>query len=297
VYDSYNLLGDMMFKKFFEIIGFIFLVGFSFFYTEKALTVVKEFDPIMQKIYEVERTYNIEAIPAQILDDNHIIPGYNGMGIDIDKSYSNMKRLGEFNENMLVYKEQIPLLSINKIYDKYIISGNSIKGSVSLVFKVRADDDVSTILHILDKNNVRATFFIDGKWLENNIQIVEKIIENNNELANLGYDNEYDIDFFLWTNNKLSQITDTKPKYCYSEFDDNNILNICKNNKMHTIKPTITAYNYPYNTIKNDIRAGSIISFNINNNTIKELPTIISFIKAKGYYIKTLSSHLCEKHQ
>ena len=47
--------GETM-KKLFEILGIIALMSFSFFYTEKTLSVVKENDEIMIEIKEKKRT-------------------------------------------------------------------------------------------------------------------------------------------------------------------------------------------------------------------------------------------------
>ena len=66
---------------------------------------------------------------------------------------------------------------------------------------------------------------------------------------------------------------------------------------MHTIKPTIVVNNSPYREVKKELMPGNIISFNITNNVIRELPTIINYIKMKGYKIEPLVKHLDEKHQ
>ena len=83
-------------KNFFQIVGIISLLCFSFIYTEKTVTVVKEFDDIMIQIKEQNELYKILPTEATIADDT-IIPGLNGSEIDIDKSYSKMKRYGKYN--------------------------------------------------------------------------------------------------------------------------------------------------------------------------------------------------------
>ena len=77
-------------KKFFQVIGIISLLCFSFIYTEKTVTVVKEFDDIMIQIknqYDLNKSASVDAI---VVGDT-IIPGISGSEIDIDKSYSKMK--------------------------------------------------------------------------------------------------------------------------------------------------------------------------------------------------------------
>ena len=48
--------------------------------------------------------------------------------------------------------------------------------------------------------------------------------------------------------------------------------------------------------IKNSLKPGSIISFNINSETVKELPSIITYIKQKGYTLVTLDQLINEKY-
>ena len=43
----HTLNWEVVMKRFFEILGFLSLVCFSFFYTEKTIDVVKEVDDIM----------------------------------------------------------------------------------------------------------------------------------------------------------------------------------------------------------------------------------------------------------
>ena len=123
-------MGDTL-KRIFEIIGFISLVCFSFFYTNEISNVIKENDDLLIQIKDNENLYNVKAIDAVILDDT-IIPGVSGKKVSVDKSYNNMKKYNTFNENLLVYDKVKPNVSVNKVYDKYIISGNK---SITNIFK------------------------------------------------------------------------------------------------------------------------------------------------------------------
>ena len=83
-------MGDTL-KRIFEIIGFISLVCFSFFYTNEISNVIKENDDLLIQIKDNENLYNVKAIDAVILDDT-IIPGVSGKKVSVDKSYNNMKK-------------------------------------------------------------------------------------------------------------------------------------------------------------------------------------------------------------
>lgn len=52
--------------------------------------------------------------------------------------------------------------------------------------------------------------------------------------------------------------------------------------------------NYPYNDIVKKIHKGSIIGLPISSSVEIELPTIISYLKQKGYTINTLDVLLSE---
>ena len=63
---------------------------------------------------------------------------------------------------------------------------------------------------------------------------------------------------------------------------------------MYTVKPTLVVQANPFYTVKENLKEGNIIALNLNDETIKELPTIISYIRQKGYNIVTLSDIVSE---
>lgn len=282
-----------MLKKYISYLGVLVLACFSFYYTDRAVDIVKRNDPIMQSILNNSKNFYINPTSAIINNDEMII-GMNGKKVNIDKSYQNMKKINSYNESMLVFDEVIPNISLNQNYDKYIISGNINLNRVALVFKVEDISYINTINDILLNKNTLATFFMDGGVVENNMNDVLELVNNGNEIENLGYDGTYSVDKFNWTNNMISSLTNQDTKFCYTDYKNNDILDLCRNYKMYTIKPTISVNNYPFSTVKKELTNGSIISFNLNNTTVKELPTIISYIKQKGYDLVTLEQLINE---
>ena len=73
-------------KNILKIIGLFVLIGFSFFYTDKVVEVIREEDSIMIELQEVKDIYKIDAVSANVVS-NTIIPGVNGRVVNIDKSY------------------------------------------------------------------------------------------------------------------------------------------------------------------------------------------------------------------
>ncbi len=284
-----------MLKKYMSYLGIVVFASFSFFYTDRAVDIIRRNDPIMKEILLNKDNYNVSYVNASILEDE-MTPGINGIIVDITESYKNMKKYNNYNENMYVLKEIGPEVSFLKNYDKYIISGNQNKNQVSLIFKITDLDYIDNINRILLDKDVVATFFIDGSILDNATDSIIEIVNNKNEIENLGYDKEYSLDKFFWTNNLIASITKKDPKFCYTDYKVDSILELCSKYNMYTIKPSISVTNYPFMTVKKNLKNGSIISFNLNNETIKELPSIISYIKQKGYNLVLLSDLLSEKY-
>jgi hypothetical protein len=284
-----------MLKKAFQLIGLTILIGFSFFYTEKVATVVRNQDPLMIKIQEYESSFNRKSIDAISTDDS-IIPGVNACVVDTTSSYTNMKRVGSYNPNMIEYKEIKPKLSLDNIYDKYIIKGNKSTFEVALVFKLEDSEYVSNIINILSKKNIKVSFFIDGKLMEKETQSVYRLVNQGYEIYNSGYDGDYDKDLLIWTNNMIENMSYNTPKYCLVIEDNKKVLDMCASNKMYTIKSDLVInYKNTFDTIKNKIDKGSIIIFDVNNNTVNELSKALLFLNSKGYNYNVLSDHLSEK--
>ena len=280
-------------KSIIQYIGIIILILFSFFYTEKAVSTIKKQDPLMEEIEILKSEYDIKAVNASI-DENKIIPGITGCEVDIDKSYYSLKRLGKFNSGLLSYKIIKPNISIENNYDKYITSGNKTKNTVTLIFKVKSGTKIDNVVNILNKKSIKASFFIEGKFIEENIGLVQNLIENNHEILNYGYDNGYDKDLLIWNNNLIEMLNYNNPKFCYLEKEDINTLNLCSENKMKSVIPNLIIKTNPLMEVKKNVSKGSLISFDINDSVNNELNLIVNYLQSKGYKIDILSKHVEE---
>jgi len=280
-------------KKFFQLLGLCALVCFSFIFTEKTVTVVKNQDPITIAIKENKSLYEIDPVEA-IIEGNTIIPGYNGLEVNINESYAKMKRYGEYNSNMLVFNDVKPKNTINKNLNKYIIKGNKDKNMISLVFEVGPNDNIDKIIKILDNKNIKADFFLDGLWIENNSEKAYELKNSGHNLNILGYDGSYQSELYLWANNIIKTVADKKHIYCLKHEENKEDITICKNSRNRTIIPNIIIKSNPLKEVKEALTSGSVISFKINTNVENELGSVISHILTKGYKINTLDTHLSE---
>ena len=278
-------------KKIKLYLSVIILLLISFYSINKETIDMKQKDPIMGKIKSSEEKYNIKPVNATI-KENTIIPGINGIEIDYDKSYKEMKEYGNYNESLTVMEEVSPDISINDNYDKYIISGNNTKKEIGLIFKLTNDINPNNVIDIIKEKNIKATFFIEGTYLENNINTIRRI--TNQELEILSYNNEFNTSLIKTSISYLETISKNTTKYCYTEKENNNILNTCKKIKKHTIIPNLVIKNNLYKNIKNNLSNGIMITIEINNYNEKELPIVIDYIESKGYVLVPLNKLLRE---
>lgn len=221
----------------------------------------------MISIKENYNGFKIDSVNA-IISGNTIIPGINGRKVNVNKSYKRMKANGFYNEDLYVFDYIKPNISLSDNKDKIITNINSKKRMVSLIFLV--DNDPTDILKIINNYNVKANFFIKNKT---NI---------NFKPHNMGIisDDYSEIELFKMT----------KDKYCLST--DNN--KPCIDNDLYLVKPFKISSNTPLLDIENNLDNNKIFLFTINKSLKRELPSIIIYLKSKGYTITNLDEAVLE---
>jgi len=237
-------------------------------------------------INEEKEKYRVSYVDA-LIDDKMMVPGQKGLEVDSEASYKKMKKFGNYNDSLLVFKEVEPVVSIKEHYDYFINRGNSNKKEVSLVFKVVDTFYVEEIIDVLKEKEVVGTFFVKGDVLINNPDIIKLLSQNNQKIAFL--DGDWDeVKKFLMTHG-IQNI-----KYCYSDGADVLKLNLCQKNRAHTIIPSINTGNFPYHDLKDKLENGTIIKFDNKRRVVFELGYIINFIRQKDLEIVSLDELLKE---
>lgn len=272
-------------KNVIKIIGLVSLICFSFFYTDKVINVVNEQDPIMIELNNVFNRYKIDGVDGYI-DNDTIVPGLRGKEIDIDKSYKEMREVGKYSEMLLVYRNIDINNKLGDNYDKYVIRGNSLKKQVSLVVII---DNINSFNLIKDIDYVNLNLFVDYNILSKNISSFKKKIFN---IYNYGDNGLYSDSIIKYSNNIINNNYNSS-LYCLSKYKDKNIIDVCSRNKMNTIYVDVISGSL-YNYVRNNIKAGSIILFKINNKNISELKLVSDFINSKGLKIVSLEKLLKE---
>lgn len=279
-------------KNIIKAIGLFTLIGFSFFYTDKVVEVIREEDEIMIKLKDVEDLYYVDAVDASV-HGNTIVPGLMGRKINIDKSYKAMRESGMFVKSLIEYDEISPNVSVRNNRDKFIIKGNNNKQMVSLVFILDSNKYLEQIEKILDLKGVVANYFVSYDYLVDNSTKIKEMEDR--EFYSYGNNGKYTPDNLLFSNNLLSRITKLDAIYCLSSTMDDEVIGMCSDNNLYTIVPSVICTSSPYSTLKDNLNSGSIVLLSMNNTTVNELSLVIDYIKGKGLKIGGLSNLLSEE--
>lgn len=115
-------------------------------------------------------------------------------------------------------------------------------------------DDIDKILEVLEKCNIKVTFFMVGEWVDKYSDYVKKISDKGHEIANhsdkhlhvntLNY--EENVSEILNCSKKIKKITgkDTKLYRCpYGEYNDT-VIKAAENNGYKTIQWSIDSLDY-----------------------------------------------------
>ncbi len=280
-----------MFKTLGKLLSILFLLVLSFIYTDKVFSEAKKSNPVMKEIIKYKEKNRVNPIEP-IINDDEIILGISGLEVNENRSYKNMKDENVFDKDKIEYDKTLPNTSITNSFDYYIKKGNNKNKYVYLIFKLDSNDNLDGLLSLIASNNTVVNFFVDGKFLEENIDIGFAINNLDSEIYNLGYDGKYKKDTINITNNLIESITLKDSLFCLNENKNTDYKKVCDKKRMYSLIPTIN--NPSISKLKSSLENGSIISYNLNTFDINEFNIIINSITRKGYELKGLSELIIE---
>ena len=142
-------------RKYYQYLGLAFIMVFSFYYTEKIALIVLDKNPLMQSIREEKEEFEVDYVNAVILGD-YIIPGINGLEVNVRASFYEMQELDVFNEYYLVYEQISPEVSLEDNKDKIIKQGNRKLRQVTFILANESD-----ISEYLRSNHYKVNLLVD----------------------------------------------------------------------------------------------------------------------------------------
>ncbi|MCM3725936.1 polysaccharide deacetylase family protein [Neobacillus cucumis] len=281
--------------------------------TESALPVVKQTDPLYQKIVKNAHTYEVPPSNAKIDSVWKAIPGYNGLKVDIAASYKKMKKKGEFDEQKLVFVQTKPQVHLENLPPTPIYKGHPDKPMVSFIINVAwGNEYLSEMLATLKKHNVSATFFLEGNWTKKNPELAKMIVSAGHEVGNHSYSHP-DMskltavktrEQMIKTNEIIEAATGEKcvwfapPSGSYRD----ETVKIADELNMKTVMWTVDTVDWRkpspeilINRVISKIDKGSIVLMHPTESTAKSLDRLITLIEKKNLQIGTVSELMDEE--
>ncbi len=189
---------------------------------------------------------------------------------------------------------------LNNIKGNPIYKGSADKKAVSLTVNVVwGEEHLDKILNILSAENVKATFFIGGKWAEANKEMLKRIAFEGHEIGSHSYDHEhFEKLSYVQSVSAIKKAADIIYSVCgtapilfappYGEFSDTT-LRASSDLGCKTIMWSVDTIDWRgdgvsaiLSRIKKNCHNGAIILSHPTADTVTALPEIISFVKQSG---------------
>ncbi|MCL6587502.1 MAG: polysaccharide deacetylase family protein [Anoxybacillus sp.] len=155
---------------------------------EKSSEASKAKDLLYIEIQEKAKQYEVPPQNAVIDRVWKAIPGYNGLKVNVEASYRNMKKGGVFDAQKLVYEQVSPAVHLNDLPPAPIYRGHPEKPMVAFLINVAwGEEYIPKMLSTLEKYHVRATFFLEGRWVKKHPEMAKMIVDAGHEVGNHSY--------------------------------------------------------------------------------------------------------------
>jgi len=143
---------------------------------------------IRTHIEQIAKEKYSEPINARIDSVWKGIPGLNGIKVNIDKTVEQALSANKFKNIKLQYEQWQPDIQLHDLEPVAVYRGNQNKQAMALMINVAwGTEYIEHILDILEENNVKATFFVAGNWVENNHESLLKIYLAGHEIGSHAY--------------------------------------------------------------------------------------------------------------
>lgn len=293
---------------------FFIFYGQNYFFSyhvmpmEEEITMVSS-EPstsIYEQLEEAAKTYNEAPVNAVVDRVWKAIPGYSGRVVDMKASYEAMKEAGQFDEKKIVFKNIKPEVRLEDLPPAPIYRGNGNKPMASFAINVSwGEEHLPAMLQILRKEHVKATFFLEGRWVQKHPKLAKMIKEEGHEIGSHAYSHpdlnqssrEKIISELKQTNEALRAVLSMEPTLFAppSGSYNNDVVNIARDMGMYTILWTVDTVDWknpePYqmaNRVAQKVENGAIILMHPTDATKIGLTEMIHQIKAKGIQLDTV---------
>ncbi len=201
----------------------------------------------------------------------------------------------------------MPVMQFNQ---NPVYHGPTGRNKVSLTINVDwGSEYIPAMLEIMDAYQIKATFFVTGKWVEKNQQLLKRIYNSGHEIGNHGYqhvhltnlDERQLTDLIRKNENLIYQLTGYKTNLFAPPYGEMNsrIARIVSNIGYRPIMWSADTIDWQrpapeviVQRVNQKIDDGGIILIHPTAVTVKALSGIISTVKEKGFKFSTINNLL-----
>ena len=267
---------------------------------------------LMSEIEINAKEYEIEPSDARKDPVWKVVPGYNGLKVDVKKSFSKMEKEGKFDPEKLVFKQVPPQVHLSDLPPMAIYKGHPEKPMVSFIINVAwGNEYLSGMLATLKKHNVTASFFLEGRWVKNNPGMAKMIADAGHEIGNHSFThpnmkqlsapkiNEE----IRRTNEVIEAVTGVKTKWFAppSGYYKDEVVEIASAHNLGTVMWSVDTIDWQkpspeklINRVMGKVHNGAMILMHPTESTAVSLDQLITQIRAKDLQIGTVSDLLSE---
>ncbi|MEH7382573.1 polysaccharide deacetylase family protein [Bacillus sp. JJ1533] len=278
-----------------------------------AIPVSSKGDQLLNEIEKRAIEYSIPAEDAKIDPVWKATPGLNGLEVDIQASYEKMKKAGTFDESKLVYKQLSPKVHLKDLPSSAIYRGHPNKPMVSFLINVAwGNEYIPDMLETLKKHNVKATFFLEGRWVKENPDLAKMIVDAGHEVGNHSYthpdmkklSSELVREQLIKTNQVIEAATGKKPNLFAPPSGSyrDEVVKIADELGMKTIMWSVDTIDWqrpqPHvlvQRVMGKIHPGALVLMHPTSPTAQSLERLILSIKQKDLAIDNVSTLLNEE--
>lgn len=256
---------------------------------------------LKEKIKKEASKKNQKPINARVDRIWKAIPGYNGRMVDEEKTLQKTLAQRDRKNIHWVYHEVKPSVDLKDLGAVPIYRGNPNKPAAALMVNVAwGTEHLPVMLNILRRENVKATFFLDGSWLKKHPKEARLIQKEGHEIGNHAYSHPLMSQLstarmdqeMSKTETLMQQHLHKKSRYFAPPAGDYNqkVIEQAWQHQMHTILWTVDTVDWRKSStpdmmiskVRTQLENGSLLLTHPTDRTVKALPEMIRIGKRKG---------------
>lgn len=267
---------------------------------------------LTEQLQDDHRDMGVPPVDARTDRVWHAIPGLCGWRLDVAES-ERATRMATDGKRHLVWRLVPPRVRLSMLPADPIYRGPETEKSVALMVNVSwGEEYIPAMLSAFKRANVKATFFIDGKWASAHPDLLRKIAADGHAIGSHGSGHP---DFRKLsaaalarqvdgTNDVIARMIGRRPRLIAppaGSYDDR-LVNMAHERGMYTILWTVDTVDWRrppaqmiVDRVKRGMAPGALILMHPTQSTVEALPQILHMLSVAGFHTKTVEDVVDER--